>query len=86
MLKRLHLPTIRRSYPELAARAEASMSYRDYLAALVAEEVADRSQTRIERSVRAAHFPFLATIDEFDFTFQFVHPSRAPLLFLGRSS
>jgi DNA replication protein DnaC len=71
MLRRLHLPTIRRAYPELAARAEESgMSYRDYLATLVAEEVAHRSQTRVERSVRAAKFPFLATVDDFDFTFQ----------------
>ncbi len=71
MLRRLHLPTIRRLYPELATRAEQeSMSYRDYLAVLIGEEVAHRSQTRIDRSVRAAHFPFLATIEEFDFTFQ----------------
>ena len=32
MLKRLHLPTIRRLYPELALRAEGEqMSYRDFL-------------------------------------------------------
>jgi DNA replication protein DnaC len=36
----------------------------------VAEEVAHRGLTRIERSVRKAHFPFLATIEDFDFTFQ----------------
>jgi DNA replication protein DnaC len=72
MLRRLHLPTVRRLYPELANRAEEDegMSYRDFLATLIAEEVAHRSQTRIERAVRAAHFPFLATIEEFDFTFQ----------------
>ena len=46
------------------------MSYRDFLATLIAEEVAHRAQTRIERSVRKAHFPFLRTIEEFDFTFQ----------------
>ncbi len=71
MLRRLHLPTVRRLYPELASRAEEEgMSYRDYLAVLIGEEVAHRSQTRVDRSVRAARFPFLATIDEFDFTFQ----------------
>jgi DNA replication protein DnaC len=46
------------------------MSYRDYLALLVAEEVAHRAQTRIQRATRKARFPFLRTIDEFDFTFQ----------------
>ena len=71
LLRRLHLPTVRRLYPELQQRAEAEgMSYRDYLAVLVAEEVAHRAQTRIQRATRKARFPFLRTIDEFDFTFQ----------------
>ena len=70
-LRRLHLPTVRRLYPELQERAEAEgMSYRDYLAVLIAEEVAHRAQTRIQRATRKAHFPFLRTIEEFDFTFQ----------------
>lgn len=71
MLKRLHLPTVRRLYPELAVRAEAEgMSYREYLGTLVAEEIAHRAETRIQRAVRKAKFPFLRTIEEFDFTFQ----------------
>jgi DNA replication protein DnaC len=71
MLRRLHLPTVRRLYPECEQRAEAeAQSYRDFLATLIAEEVAHRAQTRIERSVRKARFPFLRTIEDFDFTFQ----------------
>jgi DNA replication protein DnaC len=71
LLRRLHLPTVRRLYPELATRAEQEgLSNRDFLAVLMAEEVAHRAQTRIQRRVRRAHFPFLKTIDEFDFTFQ----------------
>lgn len=71
MLKRLHLPTIRRLHAELAVRAEEDgMSYRQFLEILVAEEIAHRAQTRITRSVRKARFPFLRTIEEFDFTFQ----------------
>jgi len=71
MLRRLHLPTVRRLYPECEVRAEAEdQSYRDFLATLIAEEVAHRTQTRIERSVRKARFPFLRTIEDFDFTFQ----------------
>src|SRR5262249_5648491 len=71
MLRRLHLPTVRRLYPECELRAEAEdQSYRDFLATLIAEEVAHRTQTRIERSVRKARFPFLRAIEEFDFTFQ----------------
>jgi DNA replication protein DnaC len=71
MLKRLHLPTIRRLYAELALRAETEgMSYRDFLETLAAEEIAHRAQTRITRSVRRARFPYLRTVEEFDFTFQ----------------
>jgi DNA replication protein DnaC len=71
MLRRLHLPTIRRLCRELEQRAEKEqMSYSDYLSVLVAEEIAHRAQTRITRSVRKAHFPFLGTIEDFDFTFQ----------------
>ncbi len=71
LLRRLHLPTIRRLYLELENRAEAEeMSYRDYLALLVAEEVAHRAETRIQRATRKANFPFLRTIEEFDFKLQ----------------
>ena len=79
MLKRLHLPTVRRLYPECERRAEADdQSYRDFLATLIAEEVAHRAQTRIERSVRKACFPFLRSIEEFDFTFQTSVTSSGP--------
>ncbi len=71
LLRRLHLPTIRRLYPEFEDRAEVEeMSYRDYLALLVAEEVSHRAETRIQRATRKARFPFLRTIEEFDFKLQ----------------
>ena len=71
LLARLNLTTIRRLYLELESRAEAEgLSYRDYLALLVGEEIAHRAQTRIQRATRKARFPFLRTIEEFDFTFQ----------------
>ncbi len=71
MLKRLHLPTVGRVYADLATRAEAEgMSYRTFLETLVAEEIAHRAETRLTRAVRKARFPFLRTIDEFNFTFQ----------------
>ena len=46
------------------------MSYRTFLEILFAEEIAHRAETRIQRSVRKAKFPFLRTIEEFNFTFQ----------------
>ncbi len=71
MLRRLHLPTVRRLYGELALRAESDgMSYHTYLETLVAEEIAHRAETRVTRAVRKARFPFLRTIDDFQFSFQ----------------
>src|SRR5262245_30751923 len=69
--RRLNLAHMRRIYKEVAGRAEKeNWSYRDFLALLLAEEVARRKQTRLQRCTRSAHFPFLKTIDEFDFTLQ----------------
>jgi DNA replication protein DnaC len=69
--KRLHLANTPRIYRELATKAEQEQwAYRDFLAVLLAEEVAHRQQTRLRRDVDAAGFPFLKTIEEFDFTFQ----------------
>jgi len=71
LLKRLHLANARRIWRELCARAEKeTWSCRDFLALLVAEEVAHRQQTRLGRLTRRAHFPFLKTVDDFDFTLQ----------------
>lgn len=71
LLKRLSLANARRIWRDLVARAEREeWSYRDFLAVLVAEEVAQRQQTRIQRLTRHAEFPFLKTVDEFDFTYQ----------------
>jgi DNA replication protein DnaC len=71
LLKRLHLANARRVWTDLVARAEKEQwSYRDLLAFLVAEEVAHRQQTRLGRLTRHARFPFLKTVDDFDFTYQ----------------
>jgi DNA replication protein DnaC len=71
LLRRLHLAHMRRVYRDVVRRAEeGSWSYRDFLALLVREEVAHRKQTRLQRFTRRARFPYLKTIDEFDFTLQ----------------
>ena len=45
LLKRLHLPNMRRLYRHVAVQAEeAQWAYRDFLGFLVAEEVAHRTQ------------------------------------------
>ena len=71
LLKRLHLANARRNWRTLVERAEAERwSSREFLGVLAAEEVAQRQQTRIQRAVRQARFPFLKTIDDFDFSLQ----------------
>ena len=80
LLKRLHLANMRRVHAEAIARAETEQwSYRDFLALLIAEEVAHRTQTRLQRLTRRAHFPYLKTIEDFDFTLQ----SQLRLALLG---
>jgi len=62
---------VRRVWRDLIARAEAQQwSFHDFLATLVAEEIAQRSHTRLGRLSHRARFPFLKTIDDFDFTYQ----------------
>jgi DNA replication protein DnaC len=71
LIKRLHLANARRAWRELTRRAEQeNWSYRDFLALLISEEVAHRQQTRLNRLVRRARFPFLKTIDDFNFLYQ----------------
>src|SRR5215831_9977457 len=71
LFRRLNLAHTRRIYQDVADRAEKeNCSYRDFLAVLLAEEVAHRKQTRLQRCTRSAHFPFFKTIDEFDFSLQ----------------
>jgi DNA replication protein DnaC len=70
-LKRLNLPTIRRRCTELEEEAiRESWGYNEYLLRLVEEEIAHRQETRIARATHRARFPFLKTLEEFDFTFQ----------------
>jgi DNA replication protein DnaC len=71
LFRRLNLAHTRRIYQAVADRAEKeNWTYSDFLALLLAEEVAHRKQTRLQRFTRKADFPFLKTIDEFDFTLQ----------------
>ena len=71
LMKRLKLATVERVLSKTVARAEQEeWSFPQFLYVLLAEEVAHRQETRLQRLSRAAHFPFLKTIDEFDFSLQ----------------
>lgn len=80
LLKRLHLANARRLWPELVQRAEREQwGFERFLGVLVSEEVAQRKGTRLRRVTAQARFPFLKTIDDFDFT----HQSMVRLSLLG---
>jgi len=70
-LRQLRLPTVRGRYGELEREAQAAgWTYPEYLERLVAAEVDHRREKRIARGARRAGFPFLKTLEEFDFAFQ----------------
>lgn len=70
-LKRLKLRHIRdrlEEFNEIALQEEPS--YIDFLAYLMQEEVDGREETQQERRLKAAKFPALRTLQDFDFAFQ----------------
>lgn len=67
----LKAPRIRETAALLAERArEEGWDYESYLAAVLSEEVAARETHGGEHRVRAARFPQVKTLDDFDFSFQ----------------
>ncbi len=66
-LKSLHMPTIRRSYEEVAEQAWAdSWSYEQYLLELLNFECEVRKQNRISRNLRTSKLPPSKTFENFD--------------------
>lgn len=71
LARALKAPRIRETAGLLASRArEEGWDYEGYLAAVLSEEVSAREASGGEHRVRAARFPQVKTLDDFDFTFQ----------------
>jgi DNA replication protein DnaC len=69
--ERLRLRVIPSCYEALSEEAAAGeWTYVDYLERLLEEEAAARQERAIAMKTRMAHFPFLKTLDQFDFSFQ----------------
>lgn len=67
--KRLRLPTMAGIYEKLAREAqEKNLSYQDYLLALAEQEVIVREENALKRRIKRAKFPYLKTLDSFDFS------------------
>lgn len=68
-LKQLRLPTFIENYQKFAEdAAQANLSYDRFLLALAEQEVAQRGKNRIVRRIKAAHFPVLKELADFDFS------------------
>ena len=67
-LKTLHLPMFGQHYRQLAVEAaQAQLSYERYLLALAEQEVAQRERNRQAQCIKAARFPLLKELVDFDF-------------------
>ena len=67
-LKELRLPSFLREYGKMAAQCAAeNVDHPEYLLRLAELELIDRHQRMVERSIRAARFPAVKSLDTFDF-------------------
>lgn len=68
-LRELCLPTMLRTYHQVAEdAARAQLGYEGFLMALAQQEVAQRERNRHQRRIKAARFPFVKELSDFDFT------------------
>ena len=68
-LKRLRLPTFLQNYGKFAEdAAQSKLTYDRYLLALGDQEVAQREENRRVRRIKAARFPVLKELADFDFS------------------
>ena len=69
--KLLSLSSISQTYEALAIEAsKTKISYQEYLYKLLQQQIIDRVDRSINSKIKKAGFPYIAKIEEFDFTFQ----------------
>lgn len=67
-LKQLKMPTIAKSYPQLAREArEAGRCHEEFLLALLEAEIGQREVSRQKLRLASARFPILKTLESFQF-------------------
>jgi len=70
-LKRLRLGRLAESLDAHVKRAAASnMSYLDFLSGLVQEAIEGREQSSLQLRLKQSRFPYIKTLEQFDFSFQ----------------
>ncbi len=67
----LQLTGMRSCYQELAEKASKSkLRYEEYLALLFEEELRGKTERSVKTKIHKAKFPFVKTLEQFDFSFQ----------------
>lgn len=68
-LTTLKLGRIRQIYPSwIAQAADSNLGYAEFLEQLLTEELLERQENQLRRKMKAAGFPYPATIEQFDFS------------------
>jgi DNA replication protein DnaC len=69
--KLLSLPVVATCYQKLALEAsKAKMGYQEYLYAVLQQQVIARVDNSVNARIKKANFPWLKTLEDFDFSFQ----------------
>lgn len=67
--RQLKMPALARAFADLARQArEEHWSHEDYLQEVLAVEITSRAESAVKQRLRAAAFPELKTLDQFDFS------------------
>lgn len=75
MLEYLNLPQSLRTYKtQLDQAAQENLSHQEFLLRLLSQETSAKFERQVASRLAQAHFPFIKTIEEFDFN----HPSSIP--------
>ena len=70
-LRALQLKGIISRYRDLSERAaQSNLSYEEYLSLLLEEEIKRKTEGTVKTKIAKARFPFIKTLEEFDFNFQ----------------
>ncbi len=70
-LRLLQLKGIISCYQDLSERAaQCNLGYEEYLSLLLEEEIKRKTEGTVKTKIAKARFPFLKTLEEFDFNFQ----------------
>jgi len=69
--KLLSLSSIKDNYEQMAIDAtKTKISYQEYLYKLLQQQIIDRIDRSVNSRIKKANFPYIAKLEEFDFSFQ----------------